>query len=301
MLTRTDRHRAVVAGLFALVAVGLFLGCAVGAPDEAALRGPANDALYADGIFVATYDFASQEGWRPFIQIEVKSGIVRRVCFDAVAVDGRRMLDDDYYVESHRLETGSDVRELIETLRDCLIERQLVLLTACAPETEWTAYFAQLAEAALGAARDSESGRTGSRAVTIQAPPLSMIGPYLVTDEPDELGWSAELLVTFADGVVSGADYRETRVDQYGETAIKLEETDYLGHYTDATGVDLIEAVQTLLGQLRSGATPDEIDAVAGATLTSERFIDLARRVFALRTVPALPRRLCSDNHSARR
>ena len=252
--------RSIIAATGMVLA--LLAGCSVGEPDPEALLDSSGRARYADGTFAVAYDYASQDGWRPFIQLAVRSGVVRNVCFDAVAIDGRRMLADDFYVESYRLATGIQLRELITTLADCLLQNQQISTGSCAPETEWSTYFTALARTALAASAESETGRTGTRPVESLMEALSMAGPYTVTDQPDELGWVAELAVTFRNGRIESARYNETRVDHDGQTAVKIEQEEYLSRYQDVIGTDYAEVVQSLLNQLSAGDPPDQLDAV---------------------------------------
>jgi major membrane immunogen (membrane-anchored lipoprotein) len=280
----------------ALVAVALIGGCAPGEPDPAALRDEDGAALYADGTYVATYDYTSPEGWLPYLVVEIKAGLVRSVCFDAVASTGARMRSDERYVESQHLSTGVDIPVVIDTMRECLLENQTTPVLPCVPESEWVVYFSQLATAAMNTAAETvSSDRVTNRSTRIEVPPVSMPGPYLVTDSPDETGWVGELVVTYLDGSISAANYREAREDSAGTVTVKAEDQEYLDRYERTIGVDHVAVVESLVGQLLSGTRSDDLDAIAGATLTTTRFAALADRLEQLRTTPELPRRLCSD------
>jgi major membrane immunogen (membrane-anchored lipoprotein) len=279
-----------------LLAVGVLTGCGDTEPDPAAVRDELGNAVYADGTYVATYDYASADGWRPYIYVEINAGLARRICFNGVSVDGALMTDDDRYVESTRLERGFDLRSTINLMEACLLNRQTLPISTCVPESEWSVYFVELANAAFQAAeRQSSTGHTSGRATRIDVEPLSMAGPYLVSDSPDETGWIAELVATYLDGVITSAEYRETRTDYQGQVAVKREDAAYLGRFSETVDTDYLAVVETLIQQLLSGSPADQIDAISGATMTSSRFASLVAALDRLRKTPDLPRRLCSD------
>jgi major membrane immunogen (membrane-anchored lipoprotein) len=289
----SDSTRAGIALLVALMLVWLS-GCGPAQPDPDALRDEDGNALYRDGVYIASNDYTSQEEWRPYLQIDIRRGLIHSVCFDAVSPRGVRLTQDERFLEVTRLHGGLDLARLVGEMSDCLIASQRLPVTDCMPGTEWTTYFSQLTETILTTARlDPQPDQATRRASRLELPPISMPGPYFVTDEPDELGWRGELVVTYADGAVVAAQYQETRLGYDGTRTVKVEDESFLQRYADRTGVNHAEVVDALVAGLVDGSS--NADAVTGATLTATRFRRLVEKVQQQRTTPELPSHLCSD------
>ncbi|MFW5686295.1 MAG: hypothetical protein ACOC0O_06550 [Spirochaetota bacterium] len=301
------------------LAVVVLLGaCSAPETDPDALRAPDGTPLYRDGRYAASFSHTDPEGWRAFVLVRVRAGLIQEICFDAVDAAGERLLDDERYLESYRLETGVELEPTIDRLIATMLDRQQPpLAIEPSPQApmalDWPQGFAVLARAALEAAR---VGLTLDAAGIEQVPTA---GPYVATDLPDELGWRGELVLVYdADGVAA-ASYRELRAQADGSERVKAEDESYQARYLEAHDLTSSVVSETLIGRLLGGsdeaeppltedggdgvseeagaapstAAPTGTDAVSGATVTSARFAALVARIESRRVEAPLPSRLC--------
>ena len=280
MRRRSERLALVIA------AVALLAACGPPETDPDAPRDADGSPLYRDGTYAAAYSHTGPEGWRPFLYLRVRAGVVDIVCFDAVDATGARLSEAERFVERYRLDTGTDLLALFVRLREHLLERQVVPLTAPTNAVPWSVAYDVLARRALDAAKVG---------LTIDAAGIDVVpspGPYSASDEPDELGWSAELVLAYdGDGVAAGS-YREVRRELDDSLRRKRDDATYQERFAAASGVTSAEVASTLTERLIAAQSP-QVDAVAGATRSSSRFVALAERIARARVEAPLPNRLC--------
>lgn len=274
--------------LLALVLAVSAVLAACGPPetDPDAPRAADGSPLYRDGTYAAAYSHTGPDGWRPFVYLRVRAGLVDTVCFDAVAASGTRLSESEGFVEQYRLDTGTDLLPLFDRLASRLLENQTPRLPAPTNAVPWSVTFDVLAARAL------EAAKVG---LTIDAAGIEVVpspGPYAATDAPDELGWSAELVLVYdGDGVAAGS-YREVRRELDGLIRRKRDDDVYQERFAAAAGVTSAEVAATLTDRLIAAGSP-RVDAVAGATVSSARFAALAERITSSRVEAPLPNRLC--------
>jgi len=270
----------------------MVISCGAPETDPDALRGPDGTPLYRDGRYAASFSHTNPDGWRSFVSVRVRAGLVQEVCFDAVDSDAGRLLADERYLEQYRLDTGVDLARTLDALTAQLLDRQVLPPTATAgviglPSAEWTYEFVVLVRAALRSARFG---------VTMDAAGIERLpswGPYVATDAPDELGWRAELVLVYdSDGAVA-AGYREIRTELDGSVRVKSQDAVYQALFEEATGRTSDAVIAGLIGRLLGAPDADDVDAVSGATLTATRFDALVARVERRRMEAPLPGRLC--------
>ena len=274
--------------LVLVAAASVLVACGPPETDPDALRAADGTPLYRDGTYAAAYSHTGPEGWRPFIYLRVRAGLVDIVCFDAVDAAGERLSETERFVERYRLDTGTDLFALFDELRSRLIDRQTVPLPAAVNAVPWSVTFDVLARRALAAAKVGLT--TDAAGLDVVATP----GPYTASDEPDELGWRAELVLAYdGDGLTAGS-YREVRRELDGSVRRKRDDAAYQERFATASGITSAEVGSTLVERLIA-AQPSEpqVDAVAGATLSSARFVALAERIARDRVEAPLPNRLC--------
>ena len=272
--------------LVLVAAVALLAACAPPETDPNALRADDGTPLYRDGIYAASYSHAGPEGWRPFLRIRVRAGLIDEICFDAVNSAGRRLTDAERFLEEYRLASGVVLTATIDDLRRQILETQLPPPRTGPRPVEWAAAFDVLLRTAIGAAR---VGITVNAAGIEQVPTA---GPYVATDAPDELGWRAELVLVYdGDGVAAGS-YREVRTERDGTTRVKRDDSRYQEQFRAMFGVTSDLVASTLVDQLLEAGSA-RIDGVAGATLSTRRFVELATSIASIRRPVPLPSQLC--------
>lgn len=269
-----------------LVIAVLSVSCGPPETDPDALRRPDGAPLYRDGVYAASFSHTGPDGWLGFLQLRVRAGLIDEVCFNAVNVDEVRLTSDQGFIEQYLLETGVDLKEYLEDLIAKVLETQQAGVRVDPRSMSWAVRFDTLLRMGLASAR---------RGVTVDAAGMEYVataGPYIASDAPDALGWRAELVLVYdAGGAVAGA-FRETRRELDGSERLKRDDAGYQQRFDAASGVTTAEVTATLLDQLFAGGFAN-IDGVTGATLTTRRFIELARRIEEHRRAVRLSGNLC--------
>lgn len=103
-------------------------------------------------------------------------------------------------------------------------------------------------------------------------------GVYTAEGEPDERGWKSIITITVEDGEIKEVDYDEINDDGL----YKSEDEEYEEAMKSASGVSPEEAYEQLEDALESTQDVDEVDAVAGATGSSEMFKELAKEALEI-------------------
>ena len=95
----------------------------------------------------------------------------------------------------------------------------------------------------------------------------------------DENGWKARIAVSVQGEDIVDVEYEEVNA----QGALKRNDEEYTRRMQEASGITPVEAVTRLSEQLEQVDDPEEVDAVSGATGTSETFLDLAREALSNR------------------
>lgn len=98
-------------------------------------------------------------------------------------------------------------------------------------------------------------------------------GNYTAETQPDDRGWKGVIDITVKDGKITEVDY-----DEYNEAGEKKsDDEEYAKSMEGASGVSPADAYEQLEDSLTKTQDPDKIDAVAGATSSSDWFKELAK------------------------
>lgn len=97
-------------------------------------------------------------------------------------------------------------------------------------------------------------------------------GDYNTESDVDENGWKGKIDITVKDGKIDKVDYNE--FDEKGNK--KTEDLEYSENMENSSGIMPKDAFEQLEEALINTQNPDKIDAVAGATSSSEQFKELA-------------------------
>ncbi len=280
------RPSRAFSGLGVLSMLVVLASCGPPETHPDALRRDDGAPVYRDGTYAVSYSHIGPEGWRPYLQIRVRGGLIDQACFGAVNRSEARLLDDERYLEQYRLDTGVDVVSLHRGLTDQLLARQLPAPTIGYGTVPWATAFEVLTRAAL---------RSAGRGITTDSAGVelvSSVGPHVAADAPDALGWRAELVVAYdRDRVVAGS-YREYRIEWDGSVREKRDDVGLQQRYEAASGLTTGDVAATLIAELVATGSA-RVDGVSGATLSTNRFAALAARIESERRAAALPRRLC--------
>jgi major membrane immunogen (membrane-anchored lipoprotein) len=96
----------------------------------------------------------------------------------------------------------------------------------------------------------------------------------VVETDYDEHGWKGKLAVTFDGNVISDVEYDE--FNQQGKA--KSKDQDYEDRMVPVSGISPAEAFDELEASLEEAQDPEAMDAVTGATQSSDWFVELAER-----------------------
>lgn len=102
----------------------------------------------------------------------------------------------------------------------------------------------------------------------------------VVETEYDDHGWKGKLAVTFDGNLVSEAEYDE--FDRQGNS--KAKDDDYASRMVPVAGISPAEAFDELEASLVDAQDPAAMDAVTGATESSEWFLELAEQAMEERS-----------------
>ncbi len=242
------------------------------------------NAEFRDGRYVAAYENARADGWRPFVELRVRAGRLHSICFDATLLDGTRMLESERYLEEYRLANNVDLGSYLSEQIEAVLASQALHVTASAEAVEWSFALFDLLSQVIPAARVG---------LTVDDAGVALVAtnePYVATDPPDELGWSAALLAVYFEGSVVAADYREASYLPDGTIAAKRDDPGYQSDYERLVGTTNQAVADELVTGIIQGNVPD---AITGATITADRFSRLAAVLEARRATTTLPERPC--------
>lgn len=290
MRRRSDNGGRRVLSIVAICGVVLVLIAACGPPetDPAAVRRDDGSALYGDGIWAAAFTHTNSHGWRPFVAIRVRAGVIDQVRLDAIDAVGNRLRDVESYIEQYRLVSGVHLVDALTGFEQTVLTRQQSGIVVPAGAIDWAVQYDLLLRVATGLAIANGSGAEPDATAFVPT-----AGPYLVFDDPDRLGWRAELTVVYDANAVAAVSYIETREQPDGTRIIKRDTQAYQTQFRAFSDTDSAAVAAALTDQVigRDVTEAAAIDVVSGATLSSNRFTALIDRVRALRTAAPLPRR----------
>ncbi len=289
MRRRSERSVCRAASICAAFVVAILIAaCSPPETDPDALRRDDGSALYADGTWAAAFSRTNSHGWRPFAVIRVRAGVIDQVRLDAVDAAGNHLRDVESYLEQYRLVSGVRLVDALSGFEQTVLTRQRPGMIVPLGAVDWAVQYDLLLREVVGLAASAGAGAGSATAVS-----LPTAGPYVAYDDPDRLGWRAELTVAFTDDAVAAVSFIETREQLDGNRIIKRDTPEYQTRFGGFAGTDSATVSAGLADQVVGAdlVGPAEIEAVTGATLSSNRFVALMDQVGALRSIATLPRR----------
>lgn len=254
---------------------------------------PAPGAAFRDGIYVAAYSHPRSDGWRPYLQLRVRAGRLYSICFDAVRADGSTLLGSERFLEEYRLSTEVSLSRYLDSQIQAVLASQELRVRAAPAALEWSVALQTLLTETIDAAR------VGLTRADVGISLIPTHEPYLVGDLPDALGWSADLLLIHGGDGVAAVEYREVREELDGTLRVKQNDGAYEQTYESLVGITVGGATEILETTLIEAQSPGNLesvlaaDALSGATISRDRFRELAERIDLLRSEVPLPDRLC--------
>lgn len=104
-------------------------------------------------------------------------------------------------------------------------------------------------------------------------------GVYSAEGAIDDKGWKPTIIITVEDGKIEDVDYDEVSEDG----SKKSDDDEYAKSMKAVSGISPEEAYEQLEDDLESSQTVDKVDAVSGATGSSEQFKNLANEALKIK------------------
>ena len=98
-------------------------------------------------------------------------------------------------------------------------------------------------------------------------------GTYRSESQVDDRGWKSTIEIEVEEGKIVNVDYEEVNE----EGLKKSEDEEYAETMKSTSGVSPAEAYEQLEEALVKSQNPEDVDAVSGATTSSETFKELAK------------------------
>jgi len=227
-----------------------------------------------DGTYFGTYETLDAHGWQPFLQFTVQGGKITSATFDYINGSGELKTNDQGYKDRMEPVSGTYPAEYSKELQNRFLKKQSAPVDTVTGATSSSGNFNNLAQPLL------EKAKKGDTSNLI----LPMNETYTAEDQPDEHGgWIGHIEVTFKDGKISNVSYDEVKKEDGKITARKSEDKDYAERFSAKSGITQDKVYQQLAAQLQEKQDVSQIDAVSGATGSSDRFIALAKKVMEQR------------------
>ena len=259
-------RRVVMLLAMTAAAVILVAGCAKGG-------GAAAATAYKDGTYTGVYGNVDGQGWKPQLEIVVEKGRITRVTYDELNSSGQLKSRDASYEQAMKASRPTYPAKYTKELAAALVAKQKAGVDTVSGATGSSLYFSALAAALL------EKAAAGDTARVL----LPMNATYAAEDKPDERGWTGAIAVTYADGRIASVVYDEVKKDAGKVTARKTEDQAYADGWKKATGNTPKDVYQKLAAALVAKQDPAAVDAISGATATTQRFKSLAAAAAARR------------------
>jgi major membrane immunogen (membrane-anchored lipoprotein) len=223
---------------------------------------PEHSPVLTDGEYFASFEHGNNEGYRPEMTVTVKEGLITRVNYREVSLDGKDKISDAEYFEAFKEEHNLDLQALYLRLYTNLIKNQS---TNSLPSTgdfpDMRNYFKKLSDSIILSAR---RGLTDPSLI-------SMDDIYYETGEYDSNGYNGRISITYINNVIIDVKYTEmNQNDEPKEDMVDLNEV-YQQHY----GMSLGEMFDLYTNQIIQNNSIASLDSITGATRTQEKINSL--------------------------
>jgi len=223
---------------------------------------PEQSPVLLDGEYHASFEHGNNEGYRPEMAVTVKEGLITRVNYREISLDGKDKISDAEYYEAFKEEHNLDLQALYLRLYTNLIKNQS---TNSLPSTgdfpDMRNYFKKLSDSIILSAR---RGLTDPSLI-----PMDDV--YYDTGEYDSNGYNGRISITYVNNVI--IDVKYTEMNQNDEPKEDIEDLDevYQQHY----GISLGEMFDLYANQIIQNNSIAPLDSITGATRTQEKINSL--------------------------
>ncbi|MBN7774603.1 FMN-binding protein [Clostridium aminobutyricum] len=221
---------------------------------------------YQDGVYHAEYDRKDVRNWIPYVDVTIKDGKITKAYYDYTNDAGDTRTNDENYTKNFSAaNNGMTPREAFDKLGSQLVDKQDIQdVDAVSGATHSSRNFTELSTAAL---QNAVKGDTTAAKI-----PLYDDGVYKVeADAFDDHGWKPFIELTIKDDKITNVvfDYK----DESGN--LKTADAEYKKNMEKANGTYPEKYSKELVQQLLDKQVISQVDAVTGATTSSNNFTAL--------------------------
>lgn len=231
----------------------------------------------ADGSYYAESDPDSR-GWIAVLEFTVKGGQIVSAGFDEIQRNEegqvvQRKSSDLNYADRWRNVSGISHLSAYPALAHQLMQ------SGSADGVDGISGATSAHDSFTRLAKDLLQGRT---AVPMASATGYRDGTYFAESEPDGRGWIALLEVSIHQGEIVAARYDEVQRGEDGAiTQSKSSDYNYAERWRRVSGISQLTAFAAYENQLINKGSPDQVDALSGATSSYDSFSELAQTALA--------------------
>ncbi|MCH8529444.1 MAG: FMN-binding protein [Saccharospirillum sp.] len=231
----------------------------------------------ADGSYYAESDPDSR-GWIAVLEFTVKNGQIVSAGFDEIQRNEegqvvQRKSSDLNYADRWRNVSGISQLSAYPALAHQLMQ------SGSADGVDGISGATSAHDSFTRLAKDLMQGRT---AVPMATATGYRDGTYYAESDPDGRGWIALLEVSIHQGEIVAARYDEVQRGEDGAiTQRKSSDYNYAERWRRVSGISQLTAFAAYENQLINKGSPDQVDALSGATSSYDSFSELAQSALA--------------------
>ncbi|WP_125705168.1 extracellular electron transfer flavoprotein PplA [Lacticaseibacillus daqingensis] len=237
---------------------------------ETAAKQTAGGALQDGTYNLEELDYSN--GYKVKMSITVKDGKIADSTYDYINADGKSKTEDAAYEKSMKKVSGIGPKEYIPALRDALKKNGSnvgaidVVSGATGSSLTFKNYLQQLVQAA-------QAGKTDT--IKIANTAKLQDGTYSLAEKNDSHGYHTVFSITVAGGKITESNYDNVNADGKSKT----QDEDYEKKMKDVNKVGPKEYTKALNDSLVKNQEVEKVDAVSGATSSSNAFVLYAEQL----------------------
>ena len=116
--------------------------------------------VYKDGIYSASYDEPNNQGWKGFLEVQVRDKMIVSANFDYISKTGALLSQDQAYADNMKKTSGITPSDAARALLDSLVDSQTAEVAVIPGAKEISETFKALSQAALTKAAQGDTSPT---------------------------------------------------------------------------------------------------------------------------------------------
>lgn len=215
-------------------------------------------AALKDGNYYAEEKDFDDHGWKAMVTVIVKDGKIANVFYDEINKDGFLKSFDPNYAKNMKAKSNTTPVDAVAALSKSLVEKQNAdSVDKVTGATGTSSKFTTLVTEALSSSPVEANGGLKNGVYSAMEPNF------------DDHGWKAMASIVVKDGKIIAAYYDELNKD---DGHFKSTDQDYAKNMEAKSKVTPTKTVEALVKSLLEKQDASQVDAVTGATGTTEKF-----------------------------